>query len=181
MSTPFVGQIIMFGGNFAPAGWALCQGQLLAIGDYMQLFNLIGTTYGGDGETTFALPDLRGRVPISNGHAQGLASYALGNAVGQEAVRLTTSQLPPHQHPVAAVNQAGNASVPAGNVLLAPLGGQAGSGDFQVFAYAPPGSTTDLAAASVAAAGGSQPHSNIQPYLSLNYCIALEGIYPSPS
>jgi microcystin-dependent protein len=180
MSSPFVGQIIMFGGNFAPAGWALCDGSLLPIEEYMELFNLIGTTYGGDGQTTFAVPDLRGRVPISNGQGRGLSNYALGNAVGMEEVRLTQSQLPPHQHPVAAVNQPGNANVPAGNVLLAPLGGQAGSGDFQVSAYAPAGNQTDLNANSVTPAGGSQPHSNIQPYLAVNYCIALEGVYPSP-
>jgi microcystin-dependent protein len=179
MSSPFVGQIIMFGGNFAPAGWALCDGSLLPIQDYMELFNLIGATYGGDGQTTFAVPDLRGRVPIGDG--QGLSKYALGNTVGQEQVVLTQSQLPPHTHPVAAVDQPGTASVPSGNVLLAPLGGQAGSGDYQVSGYAPPGNQTDLNAKSISPSGGSQPHSNIQPYLSVNYCIALQGVYPSAS
>ena len=179
MSSPFIGQIIMFAGNFAPAGWALCQGQLLSVAENEVLFNLIGVTYGGDGETTFALPDLRGRLPISSGKGQGLSNYALGNAVGLEQVQLTQSQLPAHQHPVVAVNQPGTANVPSGNVLLAPLGGQAGSGDFQVSAYAPPSNQTDLNANSIAAAGGSQPHSNIQPYQAVNYCIALDGLYPS--
>jgi len=179
MSSPFVGQIIMFGGNFAPAGWALCQGQLLPIEGNEVLFNLIGTTYGGDGKTDFALPDLRGRLPVSSGQGRGLSNYALGNTFGVEQVVLTQSELPPHGHPVVAANQPGNASVPAGNLLLSPLGGQAGSGQTQVSAYAPPGNQTALAANSVTAAGNGQPHSNLQPYLSVNYCIALKGVYPS--
>jgi microcystin-dependent protein len=181
MSSPYVGQIIMFAGDFAPAGWALCQGQVLSIAENQALFNLIGTTYGGDGESTFALPDMRGRVPISQGQGQRLSNYALGQQVGVEAVTLTPGQLANHGHPVLAVNQPGNANVPSDNVLLAALGGQAGSGNFQVFAYAPPGAQTQLNANTVGTTGGSQPHGNVQPYLSLNYCIALTGTYPSPA
>ena len=179
MSSPYVGQIIMFAGNFAPVGWALCDGRLMAIADNMALFNLIGTTYGGDGESTFALPDMRGRVPLSQGQGQRPSYYALGQRVGVENVALTQGQLANHGHPVMAVNQPGNANVPSGNVLLAALGGQAGSGDFQVSAYAPPGAQTQLNANTVGTTGGGQPHSNIQPYQSLNYCIALTGAYPS--
>lgn len=179
MPTPYVGQIIMFAGNFAPAGWALCQGQLLSIADNVVLFNLIGTTYGGDGQTTFALPDMRGRVPINQGQGRGLSNYPLGKQVGVETVTLTPAQLANHNHPVLAVNQPGNANVPSGKVLLAALGGQAASGDFAVPAYAPAAALTQLNANTVSPAGGGQPHTNVQPYQSLNYCIALTGLYPS--
>ena len=179
MSSPYVGQIIMFAGNFAPVGWALCQGQLLPIADNTALFNLIGTTYGGDGKSTFALPDMRGRVPLSQGQGQRLSNYTMGQQVGVETVKLTPGQLASHGHSVLAVNQPGSTNVPSGNVLLAPLGGQAGSGNFQVSAYGPPGAQTQLNANTVSATGGSQPHDNVQPYQSLNYCIALTGVYPS--
>ena len=179
MPTPYVGQIIMFAGNFAPQGWALCQGQLLPISEYQVLFQLIGTTYGGNGQSTFALPDLRSRVPIGDGQGQGLSNYAIGRTVGTEAVVLTQTQLPPHGHPVAAITPQGTANVPAGNTLLAALGGQAGSGPDQVPAYGPPNDQTQLSANSVGSAGGSQPHGNLQPYLAINYCIALNGAFPS--
>ena len=179
MPTPYVGQIIMFAGNFAPQGWALCQGQLLPIADNEVLFQLIGTTYGGDGQSTFALPDLRGRVPIGDGQGRGLSNYAIGDTVGTEGVVLTQPQLPAHVHPVAAVSQQGTGNIPANNVVLAALGGQAGSGPDQVPAYGPPRDTTQLASNTVGNAGGSQPHTNLQPYLAINYCIALYGAYPS--
>lgn len=179
MPTPYIGEIIMFAGNFAPVGWALCQGQLMPISDYDALYELLGTTYGGDGDTTFALPDLRGRLPVGQGHGPGLSNYVIGQQLGVEAVTLTAAQLPPHSHPVAAVNGPGGANVPAGNVLLSVLGGQAGSGQFQVAAYAPAADQTHLNVSTIGLAGGSQPHENRQAYLSINYLIALEGLFPS--
>lgn len=179
MPTPYVGQIIMFAGNFAPQGWALCEGQLLSIADNMALFNLIGTTYGGDGQSTFALPDLRGHVPVSQGRGPGLSNYALGEWAGVEAVTLSQYQLPSHSHTVLAVAQPGDANIPSDQKLLATLGGQAWSGDFAVSAYAQAGAQAQLNANTVGPTGGSQQHDNIQPYQSLNYCIALTGLYPS--
>jgi microcystin-dependent protein len=180
MPTPYIGQIIMFAGDFAPQGWVLCHGQLLPIADNPALFQLIGTTYGGDGDATFALPDLRGRVPIGDGQGRSLSNYAIGQQVGVEAVTLTSAQLPPHSHPVAALRGRGSAHVPANNVLLAALGGDAASGQYEVSAYAPARDATELNAHTVGLAGGSQPHNNLQPYLSVNYCIALQGVFPSP-
>jgi microcystin-dependent protein len=177
MPNPYVGQIIMFGGNFAPQDWALCDGSLLQISEYDQLFSLIGTTYGGDGQTTFALPDLRGRVPIGVGQGPGLTGYAPGQEVGLESVTLTMQQLAPHSHAVGVTTVPGNANTP-GNNLLAALGGQAGDGPYQTPAYGGPGDQTQLNAVSVGPAGGGQPHDNRQPYLSLNYCIAVYGTMP---
>jgi microcystin-dependent protein len=173
MSEPFVGQIILFAGNYAPAGWALCDGSLLPIAEYEVLFNAIGTTYGGDGRGTFALPDLRSRVPIGEGQGRG-SNYSLGQAVGAEAATLTGQQIPVHSHPALAAEQAGNANVPAGNALLAPLGGQAAS-EYQLVAYGPASDIVELNANSVGAIGGGQPHSNVQPFGTINYCISLYG------
>jgi microcystin-dependent protein len=179
MSNPYVGQIIMFAGDFAPPGWALCNGQLLPIGGNEVLFNLIGTTYGGDGSETFALPDMRSRVPIGQGRSPPLSSYALGDKVGSETVALRPSTLAPHTHRVVALNGPGSANAPSGNALLSALGGQAGSGPDQIPAYAPPNHQTALNAASVGPTGGGQAHDNRQPYQAVNFCIALTGIYPS--
>jgi len=179
MPTPFVGQIIMFAGDFAPEGWALCDGSLLPVADHQDLFALIGTTYGGDGQDTFGLPDLRGRVPIGDGQGQGLSNYIIGETCGVETVKLQRDHLPQHSHRVAAVHDQGNTNVPAGNVVLAALGGQAGSGEFQVAAYAPAGDLLPLNQNSVSVAGGDQPHGNIQPYQAVNYCIALTGAMPT--
>lgn len=178
MSSPFIGQIMAFPGTFAPDGWAFCDGALLSVSDYQELFNLIGTTYGGDGSETFALPDLRGRVAIGQGHGPGLSSYPVGTMVGQEEVTLTVAQLPPHSHPVHGANTPGNSDVPASNTVLASPGGQAGSGQYETPAYAPPGVQTALNAASVGYAGGHQQYSNLQPYLTMNFCIALTGAFP---
>jgi microcystin-dependent protein len=178
MSSPFVGQIMIFGGNFAPVGWALCEGQLLPISENTQLFQLIGTSYGGDGIETFALPDLRGCAPLGQGQAPGLSPYEVGQTVGAESVMLSTAQMPPHGHIVSAVDGPGNSNIPANNMVLSGLGGQAASGQFQIPAYAPPGAETPLNANTIAPAGGSQPHDNMQPYLVLNFCIALSGAYP---
>ena len=130
MSSPFVGQIMIFAGNSAPPGWALCNGQLLSVAENEQLFNLIGTTYGGD-HSMFAVPDLRGRVPIGQGQGRGRQPYQIGQTVGSESVQLTTAQLPPHGHIVSAVDGPGNCNIPAGDTLLSSLGGQAASGEFR--------------------------------------------------
>jgi microcystin-dependent protein len=166
MSDPFVGEIRMFGGNFAPAGWALCNGQLLAISEFEVLFNLIGTTYGGDGQSTFALPDLRGRLPVHQG-----SGSVIGQAAGEESVILTSQQLPLHSHPFAASTNPGAQTNPVGN---APATIVAGS------AYAQAPATTALAPQSIQAdPGGNQPHDNMQPYLCISFIISLFGIFPS--
>src|SRR4051812_21623869 len=169
MSDPYIGEIRMFGGNFAPVGWLLCQGQLLPISQYDALFNLIGTTYGGDGQETFNLPDLRGRVPVHQGAGAGLSSYVLGQEGGVESVTLTTSQLPGHTHSfVGTTNQAGTTNAPTNLVGQNP-----GSN-----IYVEDQAFVALAPQSLLSQGGSQPHDNLQPYLSVNFIIALEGIYP---
>jgi microcystin-dependent protein len=178
MSQPFVGQVIRVGFSFAPAGWMRCQGQLLAISQFETLFNLIGTTYGGDGQNTFALPDLRGRAALSMGQGAGLSNYTIGQIGGNETVTLTTQQIPQHQHMVNAVASAGSSSTPGPSVVLANEGPQ---GITQVFTYAPydQANQTGLSPQSIAVNPGSQPHENRQPFLVINYCISMFGIFPS--
>ncbi len=159
----------MGGWNFAPVGWAFCNGQLLPISDYETLFNLIGTTYGGDGVTNFALPDLRGRLPVHVG-----PGFALGQAGGAETVTLTTSQVPAHPHPYLGSVNSGGTAVPTGNVVAALATGAAS-------AYVPEAPTTALAPQSIGSTGGSQPHDNMMPYLCIQFIISLFGVYPSPS
>jgi microcystin-dependent protein len=174
MSSPFIGQIMMFAGNFAPAGWALCDGRLLEISDNDALFKAIGTSYGGDGTVTFALPDLRGRVPLGQGAGPGLSSYQLGQKVGVESVALTAAQMPSHAHPLNAVNGPGNVNIPASTTLLSGVGGQAASGQYQTPAYAPPSAhPISLAGNTVSSSGDGQPHPNLQPFLVFNFCIAV--------
>lgn len=165
MSDPYVGEIRMFGGNFAPVGWALCQGQLLSIAENEALFQLIGTTYGGDGQSTFAVPNLASRLPVHVG-----PSFVLGEAGGEESVTLTTQQMPAHGHPVMASTAAGSQASPAGNVL---------ADSTTVALYSGNAPNESLAAPTVQPAGGSQPHDNMQPFLAINFIIALEGIFPS--
>lgn len=172
MSDPYVGEIRLFAGNFAPAGWAFCHGQLLAISEHDTLFSLIGTTYGGDGTTTFALPDLRGRLALHQGHGAGGVDRPIGAAVGQETVTLTTAQLPAHTHPVAARSATGDRSGPAGNLL-------ASSANVVLHLEGPP--DTSMGAGAITGTGGSQPHSNLGPALAVSYIVSLYGIYPSPS
>src|ERR1700741_95836 len=129
MSSPFIGQIMVFPGNYAPGGWAICDGALLAVAQYPQLFEVIGTTYGGDGQQTFALPDLRGRAPIGQGQGRGLPAFALGQKTGSEAVTLTIAQMPPHSHRAMAADNPGDSNIPASNTVLSALGGQA-SGEY---------------------------------------------------
>jgi microcystin-dependent protein len=167
VSEPFLGEIRLVAFNFAPRGWAFCQGQILSIAQNTALFSLLGTTYGGNGQTTFALPDLRSRVAVSSGQGPGLSNYTLGQTGGEEAVTLLQTQMPAHGHGVAASNGPASANRPAGGVPAA--GGS--------YAAAPDGTTMNPAM--VQGSGGSQPHDNIPPYLTLNYVIALEGIFPS--
>ncbi|HEX8735393.1 MAG TPA: tail fiber protein [Pyrinomonadaceae bacterium] len=167
----FIAIIKMFGGNFAPRGWALCNGQILSIAQNTALFSLLGTTFGGNGQTTFALPDLRGRVPIHPGQGPGLSPYVLGQASGTETVTLLVTQMPQHIHTFAAPVSSNDAndSIPTGNVP-ATLPSNAYTSAVPDSAFKP-GNT--------GIAGGSQPHENIQPYLCVNFIICLEGIFPS--
>jgi len=170
MSEPFLGEIRMFGSNFAPRSWAFCDGQLLAIGQNQALFSLLGTIYGGDGRTIFALPDLRGRVPVHMGHGPGLSSRPVGHKVGSENVTLTQAQLPSHSHALEASADAATESAPTGHVL-------ASSSTVTMFADTAP--TVPMASASITAAGGGQGHPNMMPFLCVHFIIALAGIYPS--
>jgi microcystin-dependent protein len=176
MGQPYTGEIRMFAGNFNPAGWALCQGQIIPISSNSTLFNLIGTTYGGNGQSTFALPDLSSRVPVHMGTLAGGGTYVIGAKAGQENVTLTTQQIPNHTHTLQAA---------ATNPQTAPSGaadlGVASSAQPGVSVYgAAPGNTT-LNPASIANNAGNQPHSNIQPVLAVNFIISLFGPYPSPT
>lgn len=183
MSQPYVGQILMFGGNFAPAGWMMCAGQTLPISENDVLFNLIGTTYGGDGEETFMLPNLQSRVPIHMGQGSGLSNYQIGQTGGTENVTLTTQQIPSHNHMVQVVNNpASSQFTPSGSTILCDESSSAGAGN-NPFTWAAndAGTQVQLKAGQVANTGGSQPHENLQPYLAVNYVISLFGVYPSPT
>lgn len=173
---PFIGQLMLVGFNFAPRGWALCNGQLLSIAQNTALFSLLGTTYGGNGVTTFALPDLRGRAPLHFGQGPGLSNYDQGQVSGTESVTLLSSQMPPHNHAVAANSNTGTATDPSGAVLASFGSAMPPEGP-----YTTAGPNTTLAASAVGAAGGGQPHENMPPYLVLNWIIALEGVFPSRS
>lgn len=170
---PFLGEIRLMSFNFAPKGWAQCAGQTLAINQNQALFALLGTYYGGNGTANFMLPDLRGRVPVHMGQSSS-GTYAIGQQAGTENVTLNTSQLPQHNHLVQAVNTKGGALEPFNKFLAQSQGtGQGQPG------YVAAANTTTLNPASIQPAGGTQPHTNIQPYLAMNYCIALQGIFPS--
>lgn len=171
MAQPYVGEIRMFGGNFAPVGWMFCEGQLLPISENETLFQLIGTTYGGDGQETFALPDLRGRLPVHMGSGAG-ATYTIGETGGVEEVTLTVQQIPSHTHPMLASTRTGTQASGA-NAIVA-----SGSG-ISLFRPATPASA--MAADIVQPVGGSQPHMNLHPYLCVSYIISLFGIFPSPT
>jgi microcystin-dependent protein len=167
MAQPYVGEIRMFAGNFAPAGWMFCEGQLLPIAENETLFQLIGTTYGGDGESTFGLPDLRGRLPIHQGNG-----FILAETGGAEEITLTTTQIPAHNHAFLAAtavgtnpNAGGNVTSSAGNINL----------------YRAAAANTAMAAQIIGTVGGSQPHTNFQPYLCVDFIISLFGIFPSPT
>ena len=171
MAQPYVGEIRLFAGNFAPAGWMFCEGQLLPISENETLFQLIGTTYGGDGESTFALPDMRGRIPIHQGNGLILAETG-----GAESITLTVSQVPAHSHPLIASTAAPTLS-PANAFLSVPTSSQQG-----IQTYVSGAAITDtLHPNTVTPTGGSQPHDNFQPYLCVSFIISLFGIFPSPT
>lgn len=172
MPQPFIGEIKMFAGNFAPAGWQFCDGSLLAISENDALFNLIGTTYGGDGQNTFAVPDLRGRLPLHMGTNAGTA-FTIGEIGGAEQVTLTTQTIPAHTHTMQASTNTGSGSNPQGNVLDQMSGA--------LLLYKEQTPTTPLSPVVIGPAGGSQPHSNIQPFLCVGFIISLFGIFPSQS
>ncbi|WP_400193058.1 phage tail protein [Hymenobacter sp. B81] len=176
----FIGIIKLFGGNFAPQGWAFCNGQLMSIAQNSALFSILGTTYGGDGVTTFGLPDLRSRVAVGMGQGPGLSNYVQGQMAGTENVTLLANQMPAHTHMLNASSQPGATNAPAGGVLALPVGSTGGGEEVTVNAFGTAPDTT-LNPASVGVSGGNMPHENLQPYLALNYIICLEGIYPSRS
>lgn len=167
---PFVGEIRVFGFNFAPQGWALCNGQLLSISQNTALFSLLGVTYGGDGRTTFALPNLQGRAALQPRQGPGLSPYALGQTGGAATVTLTLPQMPSHTHGLSAVSDPAESGMPTGNVLARSLGGPV---------YATGTASATLSSSAVSAQGGSAAHNNLPPYLVANFCIALQGVFPS--
>lgn len=168
---PYIGEIALFGFNFAPTGWALCQGQLLAISQNTALFSILGTTYGGNGKTTFALPDLRGRVPLHSGFdaGPGLSPRFLGEAGGAENSTLLISEMPAHTHAPRCVDAVGDDYGPTGVVWAEDLGGNQQYGSTR---------SGTVAAAALTPTGQSQPHNNMAPYLTVNYCIAMQGAFP---
>jgi len=168
---PFLAEIIMFGGNFAPRGWAFCDGQLLPISQYSALFSILGTTFGGDGRTTFALPDMRGRVPVHPGNGPGLTDRRLGQKSGSETVTLTVSQIPSHNHTIGATEEDGNTNE-ANNHILA-------NSQVNMYYNGEPEGGIALRSNSVRNTGGGQSHNNMQPFLCVNFIIALQGIFPS--
>ena len=170
MTSPFVAEIRIFPFNFAPTGWALCDGQLLSISpNTAPLFSLLGTTYGGDGRTTFALPNLQGSVPMHPGQGPGLSPHDLGETGGSDTVPAQQAEMPPHAHPMSASGQDATVNGPAGQQVANGIG---------IGMYAPPGPVVALDQNVVAPVGGDQPHNNLQPYLTLSFCIALQGVYP---
>ena len=173
MSEPFIGEIRMFAGTFAPRNWALCDGQLLAISQNDALFSLLGTTYGGDGRTTFGLPDLRGRIPIHAGSGPGLSFRGLGARGGSETVTLNVNQIPAHSHTANALNKAGDSGNPQDRHWAVDTSNPE--------RYSAGPANSNMSDGNLAAAGGSQSHANLMPFLCINFIIALIGIYPSRS
>jgi microcystin-dependent protein len=173
VAAPFVAEIRIFACNFAPTGWAACNGQLLPISQNTALFSLLGTMYGGDGKSNFALPNFEGSVPMFFGQGPGLSDYAEGETGGADAITLIESELPVHPHSLNAKNTVADSALPTGNALAR----------YTANAYkAPPsGTTTKMAFQSLPVQGGSQPHNNMQPFLTLEFCIALQGIFPPRS
>jgi len=167
MAQPYVGEIRMFAGNFAPAGWMFCEGQLLPISENETLFQLIGTTYGGDGQSTFALPDLRGRIPIHQGNG-----FILAETGGAEEITLTVNQIPAHSHPFLASTNVSQDTSP-----LTKTVGQSGT----ALLYIQDTADSNMSPQAVSSVGGSQPHTNFQPYLCIDFIISLFGIFPSPT
>jgi microcystin-dependent protein len=173
MADPFVAEIRIIPFNFAPKGWAWCDGQLLPLSQNTALFSLLGTTYGGNGKSNFALPDLQGRAPMHPGQGPGLSLHDLGETGGSETVTLLESEIPFHAHAWNASNQDGNSQSPVGQLMAGGIGG--------ISAFATPGAIVNLAPEMIAPAGGDQPHNNLQPYLTFFFCIALQGVFPPRS
>lgn len=173
MYEPYVGEIRMFAGNFAPRGWAFCNGQLLPIAQNTALFSLLGVAYGGDGRTTFALPDLQGRSPMGSGPGPGIGWFERGETAGSSTVTLIESQLPPHTHAVPAVDAVGTSDNPSGAAAA-----QSGRGRARAQLYGPAAPPVALAPQVVAQAGGGQAHENMPPYLAVAFVISLWGVYP---
>ena len=176
MSQPFVGQITIFAGNFAPRNYAFCDGGLISISQNTALFSILGTTYGGDGRTTFALPNLQARAPLHPGRGPGLSPYRLGQSGGTAQQVLSEAELPAHTHEWDGIAGGANQTSPANNSLAEPVVGRTGEGAKY---YGPAANLVALSPESMDATGGGQPHESEQPYLALNYIIALVGIYPS--
>ena len=171
MSSPYIGEIRMFGGSFAPAGWAMCAGQLMPISQNETLFNLIGTTYGGDGQETFAVPDVQGRLPIHMGtNPQTGTTYQIGEKAGVESVTINANQTPTHNHALVASTGSGTTGVPTGNVLASNL-------QVSLYSQFPP--SNNMNANAITSVGGSQPHENMMPYLCITFIISLFGIFPT--
>lgn len=174
MADPFIAEIRMFGGNFAPRGWAFCNGQTIAIAQNTALFSLLGTTYGGNGTTTFALPNLQARVPLGFGQGPGLSFYSLGEQTGQPTVTLLSTQMPAHTHVPNGTSLAGGSTDPANNLWASSVGGRTPPPLYS--AGAP---NTPMSPAAISIAGSGQPHENQQPYLAVSYIIALVGVFPA--
>ena len=169
MASPFVAEIRIFAGNFAPTGWATCDGQLLPISQNTALFSLLGTFYGGDGKSTFALPNLQGSVPIHQGQGKGLSEYFLGQQGGSDNVTVIVSEMPLHTHTLGTTTQAGEDRTPAGETFSKAVGG---------FLYGPTTNQVQMAFQALPPAGGSLPHNNMMPYLTLTFIIAMQGVFP---
>jgi microcystin-dependent protein len=174
MADPFVAEIRIFPFNFAPKGWAFCDGQLLPLSQNTALFSLLGTTYGGDGKSNFALPNMQGNSPMHPGQGPGLSLHDLGETGGSETVTLLESEIPAHSHSLMAVGGFNGTNNDPTNGVLA-------KGDAGLLPYAASGSPLAMSDQAIAPAGGDQPHNNMQPYLTLNFCIALQGVFPPRS
>ncbi len=168
MSEPFLAEVRIMGFNFAPRGWAFCDGQILPINQNQSLYSLLGTTYGGDGRTSFALPDMRGRAPMHVGRSNGGEDHREGQKSGEETHTLSAAEMPQHDHVAQASNSAGNTPIPVSSVLARANN-----------MYRDPTNLTSLRSGTVANVGGGQAHDNMQPYLAINFCIALQGLFPS--
>ncbi|POF29615.1 phage tail protein [Roseibium marinum] len=175
MSEPFIAEIRIFAGNFAPRGWAFCDGQLLPVSQNTALFSLIGTTYGGDGRTTTALPNMQGRAPMHPGSGPGLTSRRLGEKVGVETITLTEEQIPSHSHIARASSTSGGVAAPSTTTSFGR------SGSDRVYHSDTTSNLVDMASQTLSTTGGSQAHDNVQPFLAMNFIIALQGLYPSRS
>jgi microcystin-dependent protein len=179
MAEPFIGEIKMFGGNFAPTNYAMCNGQLIAISQNTALFSILGTTFGGNGQTTFGLPDFRGRVPVHQGQGNGLSPYTMGEVAGSESITLLNTQMPAHNHTVAVVNTPGNVIDPTNALPAEVNNGTVRAPKTDNFGFSNATATGTLAPTAVSMSGGNQPHENRQPFLCVNFIIALYGIFPS--